>query len=111
MYHYHFMPTCIGDATLGMTAKACAQDNTCKNDLKTFGLNAYSTKKTLTPVALAKDGHIIYGPYNSDGTAWGYCDVDVCNGRMVDGYYSYVTTTFHPYFIGCWGPGNYPSLA
>lgn len=36
------------------------------------------------------------------------CQVDVCNGLKINGVYSYVATLFHPYFIGCYGEGNYP---
>ena len=38
----------------------------------------------ILPIGLAKDGHIIYGPYRIDGTLWQTCDVDICNGRMID---------------------------
>jgi len=31
--------------------------------------------------------------------------VDVCNGMMINGHYAYVLTLFHPYFMGCYGPG------
>jgi hypothetical protein len=47
------------------------------------------------------------GPYNATGNLWQPCDVDVCNGVIMNGKYVYVTTLFHPYTVGCWGPG-YP---
>lgn len=56
-------------------------------------------------IGLAKDGHKIYGPYDDDGENWQPGDVDVCNGRFINGEYAYVTTRFYPYTIGCWGPG------
>ena len=31
-------------------------------------------------IGLAKDGHVIYGPYNKDGELWGCTDTDYCNG-------------------------------
>ena len=52
------------------------------------------------------DGHMIYGPFDSNGDLWQATDVDVCNGRLINGQYSYVMTTFFPYTIGCWGPGS-----
>jgi hypothetical protein len=64
--------------------------------------------KQFEPIGLAKDGRIIYGPYKFDGTLWQPCDVDVCNGVQFGYYYGYVSTMFHPYFVGCWGPGNRP---
>lgn len=55
---------------------------------------------------LALDGHVIYGPYNSDGEVWACDDLDVCNGFWLDdGAYAYASTTFYPYLVGCWGPG------
>jgi hypothetical protein len=55
---------------------------------------------------LAKDGHVIYGPYNADGDLWSCEDVDMCNGfTLTDGSYGYASTTFFPYIVGYWGPG------
>lgn len=34
------------------------------------------------------------------------CEVDVCNGVTVDGFYMYTATKFHPYIMGCYGPGG-----
>ena len=62
--------------------------------------------QTMTPVGLAKDGRIIYGPYKIDGTLWQPCDVDVCNGVRQGSNYFYVSTMFFPDFVGCFGPGN-----
>lgn len=54
---------------------------------------------------LAKDGHVIYGPYNSNGELWGCSDVDACNGfLLLDGSYGYASTTWFPYAVGCFGP-------
>jgi hypothetical protein len=61
------------------------------------------------PYGLAKDGHVIFGPFNSAGELWGCDDVDACNGFWLDdGSYAYASTSFFPYLVGCWGPG--PSL-
>lgn len=56
---------------------------------------------------IAKDGHLIMGPYNDNGELWGCDDVDFCNGFfMSDTSYAYASTTFFPYTVGCWGPSN-----
>jgi hypothetical protein len=70
-----------------------------------------STRQGMNPIGVSKDGRVIYGPYKVDGTPWQPCDVDVCNGLRLGAYYGYVATIFHPYIVGCWGPGNYPSLS
>ena len=73
---------------------------------------AYMTKgmptmmKDILPIGIAKDGHMIMGPYRGDGTLWQPCDVDACNGLMIGGNYVYVSTLFHPYTVGCWGPSD-----
>ncbi len=56
-------------------------------------------------VGIAKDGHLIYGPYKEDGSFWGCADHDVCNGAFIDGNYAYVSTKTFPYILGCFGPG------
>ena len=43
-----------------------------------------------------------------NGQTYDPCDVDICNGIEIDGNYVYVTTTFHPYIMGCYGKGNSP---
>ena len=57
-------------------------------------------------IGIGKNGHPIYSPYKNDGSTWSSCDVDDCNGREIDGSYAYVTTFFHPYTIGCFGPAS-----
>ena len=56
-------------------------------------------------VGVAKDGHVIYGPYNEEGKDWTCNQHDICNGRFFpDGSYGYVSTKQHPYLVGCYGP-------
>ena len=64
VFHYHFMPVCIADETIGEKADKCER---C-NDIINYGLESFAKNmKSLTPIGIAKDGHIIYGPYNDDG--------------------------------------------
>lgn len=56
---------------------------------------------------IAKDGHVIYGPYNRWGEIWECEDLDYCNGFFLpDTSYGYASTTFFPYTVGCWGPAQ-----
>jgi hypothetical protein len=58
-------------------------------------------------LGLARDGHMIVGPYDAAGEIWACDDHDFCNGTFLsDGSYAYVMTTTFPYVIGCWGPGT-----
>lgn len=108
--HYHTMSPCIASSTAGSSVEACQQVNDCYSDPLTYAVEYFTSSNgynTLKPIGIAKDGHILWGPYNEDGSTWADCDVDLCNGRKINGYYGYMSTTFHPYFWGCWGPGNY----
>jgi hypothetical protein len=60
---------------------------------------------------VSKDGRPIYGPHYDNGKMYADCDVDVCNGAIINGNYAYVMTDFHPYIMGCYGPGNYPAFS
>ena len=60
-----------------------------------------------TPIGIAKDGRPIYSPYfNNSFNNYTDCMVDVCNGIFINGFYSYVSTFFHPYIMGCYGVGG-----
>jgi len=61
--------------------------------MMSYATAAYAAYKYQYPIGIAKDGHIIYGPYNSDGETWGDCEVDVCNGFYYNTeYYGYAAT-------------------
>ena len=67
---------------------------------------AYGTSmRYRTPIGVSRDGRPMYSPMFNDGEEYDPCDVDICNGMMVGGHYSYVSTMFHPYYMGCYGPG------
>jgi len=111
MYHYHAMAPCNVDDTYGSPPKSCSSSASCSANALTYGESAYDEKDGLNPIGIAKDGHIIWGVYDSNGALWDDCDIDVCNGAIIDGSYGYVASDFHPYFVGCWGPGNSPSYS
>ena len=92
-----------------MTLAPCPSNAECNDSITTYGAAYYSDKGVLA-LGIVKDGHIVYSPYKEDGTLYSYCDVDVCNGLTLGDNYAYVATTFHPYFVGCWGPGNNPNF-
>lgn len=85
----------------------CVDNDECANDH--FG---WHTTKGFTSksnyggvIGIARDGHLLYGPYNEDGELWSCSEHDICNGRFFDdGSYGYVSTTNFPYVVGCWGP-------
>ncbi len=110
VYHYHAFAPCVVDAaSYAATPLGCAQSDECTADVLAWGEAAFADYQTITPIGVAKDGRIIYGPYNDDGELVSSCDVDICNGATINGYYGYFATNFHPYVPACFGPGNYPT--
>ena len=71
--------------------------------MKTFSKSTWLNIPYRTAIGIAKDGRPIYSPYYGNGNTYKDCDVDVCNGIMINGQYSYVATFFHPYIMGCYG--------
>ena len=66
-----------------------------------------SYSKSLTVVGMAKDGHVIIGPYDSNGNEYDCNSLDACWGTYLDdGTYAYVFNTKFPYGINCFGPGG-----
>ena len=108
--HYHSLSPCVNDASSvrSTTAKPgqCDEDDDCLVTT-TWMMDGWTNDSSYGGAyGVARDGHVIYGPYNSDGELWGCDDHDVCNGFWLeDGAYGYASTTTFPYVVGCWGPG------
>lgn len=71
-----------------------------------FTRRGWKTNKNYGGVfGIARDGHVIYGPYNADGELNSCDDHDACNGFFTNkGTYAYGATDKFPYVVGCWGP-------
>ena len=106
------MPTCAVNANFGTTPSSCSGDPAnCSVDWSSFALSAYDNLKSLMVIGIAKDGHLVVGPYDDSQTLLA-CSTDICNGMFLgDGSYVYVSSPYHPYFVGCWGPANSPPIA
>ncbi|CAF1075328.1 unnamed protein product [Rotaria sordida] len=111
IYHYHMASGCALSPPSG-TIASCASTSSCSSSIAAYAISLYNSYRTLTLIGIAKDGHVIYGPYDSTGTevTSGY---DICNGMFYNsaGEYAYFTTRKFPYITGCFGPGNYPSFS
>ena len=105
--HYHSASTCVADKDSYEN-----QGPPFTSDVVDSITEAFETHLSYRSVfGLAKDGRPVYTPLHSGGNAMGDCDVDVCNGFDLNGHYSYVTTLFHPYIVGCYGPGSMPNYS
>ena len=98
------MSTCIGDPSINPLARD-------KTDILAKTRAAYKAMPYRSVFGLAKDGRPIYTPHFGNGQDYKDCEVDICNGMSIGGHYSYVSTFFHPYVMGCFGPGDSPNLA
>lgn len=80
----------------------------CTSNPLTWARRSWTSKTSYGgDVGLARDGHVIVGPYNSSGETWDCDEHDICNGTFLsDGSYAYVATKTFPYIVGCWGPSE-----
>ena len=110
VYHYHIASGCMVNPPNG-SITACANNTDCNSNLAAYAMSSFSNYQTKTVIGIAKDGHIVYGPYLSAGTRV-TSGFDICNGMFHDstGNYAYFATSTYPYLVGCFGPGNYPSF-
>jgi hypothetical protein len=90
-YHYHIASGCMVNPLSG-NLTGCTPNIGCANNIASYSLQTFSSFKTLTVIGIAKDDHVIYGPYLSSG-------FDICNGMFYDsiGNYAYFATTTYPY--------------
>jgi hypothetical protein len=111
IYHYHMASGCAVSPPSG-NITSCTANSACSSNIAAYSLTLFpSSAHKLTVIGIAKDGHIIYGPYLSNGNLI-TSGIDICNGMFYDstGDYAYFATTKYPYITGCFGPGNYPSF-
>ena len=113
--HYTMWSPCskagYGTASNTIAPTGCVNNPACYKDTTEFLLNSgYRDVPELRSgvIGIAKDGHLILGPYNPEsGELWSCDEHDICNGVFLsDGSYAYVATGTYPYTVGCWGPGS-----
>ena len=107
-YRYRIGSSCPLNRS-ALVTKTCDKIPACNASIANYSISMFNDTKTLTVIGIAKDGHLIYGPYTSNGilVTNGF---DICNGMFFDsiGNYGYFVTNTFPYITGCFGPGNYP---
>lgn len=86
----------------------CSANTDCAADKETYIFNAFKDNgfNSKQPIGMAKDGHVIYGPFYTSKKRW-CLEPDICNGyTSSDGAYQYITTSYAPFGPSCWGPGS-----
>lgn len=72
-YRYHTYSPCMYDISQRKAvARLCKDDQICA-DSNMFGYANAKTPnavKTLTPIGIARDGRVIYGPYKAVNALW-----------------------------------------
>ena len=101
MFNYKVPSSCIADKSSN-EVRALPMSNPMKEMIK----DSWKDYPFRTVIGIAKDGRPILSPFKDGGKLYSDCEVDVCNGITVDGKYMYATTIFHPYVMGCFGPGG-----
>ena len=104
--HYHAAGSCAADTS---TSKWELEIE--KIELQSIVKESWKRRPFREVFGLSFDGRPIYSPYYNNGKLYEGCDVDICNGLYIDGEYSYVSTIFHPYIMGCYGPGSNPGFS
>ena len=100
--HYYTASTCVADKHF-LTKNEGPMDLPIEESIR-MGYN--TTKNFRSVLGISKDGRPIYTPFHGNGKVYDDCEVDICNGIYINGVYSYVSTLFHPYIMGCYGPGS-----
>lgn len=66
-YHYHIASGCALNPPTGKIS-SCKSTPNCSTSIANYSISTFSSYRTLTVIGIAKDGHVIYGPYDSTGT-------------------------------------------
>jgi hypothetical protein len=111
--HYHSLTPCMKIGSPTQKPGLCTSDSDCMDHVGSFATLGWEDKQDYGGVyGIARDGHVIYGPYNAEGEIWNCDDHDACNGFFLDdGSYGYASTVTFPYIVGCWGPGPIQTTA
>jgi hypothetical protein len=67
IYHYHIASGCAVNPPSG-TISTCTGTSSCSSNLASYAISLFTSYRTLTVIGIAKDGHVVYGPYDSTGT-------------------------------------------
>jgi hypothetical protein len=100
-YHYRVAPACLYGVSKD---EAILRRKQYIDDL--FELtNSFEGLSGPLLIGYSLSGYPIYSPLDSRGALHKF--LDNCNGKFVNGSYSYYATFSFPYIMGCDGPGVY----
>lgn len=106
-YHYSSFSPCLQSCLQpGLSAQPCQGYQGCSTNTQSYMLSGVTPH--VTPVGIALDGRIIYGPFKSPTSLWKPQDLDTCNGATINGGYGYALTSTAPFSPRCFGPQQQP---
>ena len=71
VYRYHSFSPCIYMVDEREVSADCRDDERCRRDMFKYATDIIPKQlKSQGPIGIAKDGRIIYGPFNSQGLLW-----------------------------------------
>ena len=109
LYHYHMPSPCMY-TTAVYQSSPCSSVTSCSQNFSEYSMSAVTDSNKNKILGISKDGHVIKAPFLQTGESISN-ELDICNGgynlECDNSYYYYATNTF-PYFVGCFGGGNYP---
>ena len=74
--------------------------------MQSYALKSYENYKSEILLGVARDGHMILGPYTEQGVMYDCRHYDQCGGtQSSDGSYVYIFSEKYPYTMNCFGPG------
>ncbi|CAF2565101.1 unnamed protein product [Rotaria sp. Silwood2] len=65
IYHYHIDSGCALEPPVGQTT-LCNNIPPCRRDGASYSMSMFRDYQNLTVLGVAKDGHVVYGPYTPD---------------------------------------------
>lgn len=71
VYHYHMATGCAVNQPTSSIAP-CVANNLCRTNVSAYSISTFSSYQTQKVIGIAKDGHVIYGPYYSSGVEVNY---------------------------------------
>jgi hypothetical protein len=110
IYHYKMVSPCLVDAINLKTNESCSSVAECGNTgilMKSYALKSFENYKSEMVLGVAKDGHMLLGPYDDNGLHFDCRTYDQCGGTYSsDGSYVYIFSERYPYSMNCFGPAQ-----
>jgi len=110
-YGYIIVPTCVTDSRAQDATKKCSQVGNCANDIRGFAMSSGGLQDRI--LGIAKDGHLIISPLDSQGRQLDCGGLDKCGGMTLSndgGSYVYLFHRYYPYTMSCFGPAQQRSF-